>query len=161
MIKAIPLKRKEAELFIEKYHRHHGKTQGDMFRVGAEENGELVGVVQCGRPVSRFLDDGKTIEVTRLCTNGKKNVCSFLYARAARVAQQLGYEKIITYILVSELGTSLKASGWRCDETNVGGIGHWNKGARPLTEDTQLSMFGRPKKYPTEKKQRWVKDLKQ
>lgn len=75
-----------------------------------------------GRPVSRGLDDGQTLEVTRLCTDGTKNACSFLYSKAARVARELGYSKIITYILMSESGDSLKASGWYLDAENVGGV---------------------------------------
>lgn len=161
MIKAIPLSLKEVNAYIDQYHRHHSHAQGDKFRVGAEVNGELVGVAQCGRPVSRMLDDGRTLEVIRLCTNGAKNVCSFLYSRCARVAQELGYEKIITYILASEMGSSLKASGWYCDEKSAGG-GSWDCESRPRElEPLQVSMFPTGQKYPTEKKQRWAKDLKQ
>ncbi len=71
----------------------------------------MVGVVQVGRPASRNLDDGKTVEVVRLCTDGTKDVCSFLYAKAARIAKEMGYEKIITYILESENGSSLTDAG--------------------------------------------------
>ena len=122
MIKAVPLTIKQANEYIDMVHRHHVHAQGDKFRVGAEVDGELCGVAQCGRPVSRYLDDGNTLEVIRLCTNGKKNVCSLLYSRCARVAQELGYTKIITYILESEMGVSLKASGWYCDERGSGGV---------------------------------------
>jgi hypothetical protein len=59
-----------------------------------------------------MLDDGQTVEVVRLCTDGTPNACSFLYARAAQAAQALGYKKIITYILDSEGGASLRAAGW-------------------------------------------------
>lgn len=161
MIRAIPLSLKEASAYIDRLHRHHVHAQGDKFRVGAEVDGVLVGVAQCGRPVSRYLDDGKTLEVIRLCTDSTKNVYSFLYSRCARIAQEMGYEKIITYILVSEMGTSLKASGWYCDEKSAGG-GEWDCKSRPRElEPLQMSMFQTKKKYPTEKKQRWAKDLKQ
>ena len=151
MIKAIPLTLKEANAYIDKLHRHHVHAQGDKFRVGAEVDGELCGVAQCGRPVSRYLDDGKTLEVIRLCTNGTKNICSFLYSRCARIARELGYEKIITYILVSEMGISLAASGWYCDEKNAGG-GEWGCESRPRElVPLQMSMFETRKKYPIEK----------
>lgn len=128
MIRAIPLTLKEANSYIEQHHRHHNPAQGDKFRVGCEINGELVGVAQCGRPVSRHLDDGMTLEVIRLCTNGSKNVCSFLYSRCARIAQEMGYTKIITYILESEMGSSLRASGWYLDQKQAGGVtGHVNQ----------------------------------
>ena len=162
MIRSVPLTSKEVNAFIDQYHRHHHHAQGDKFRIGAEVDGQLVGVVQCGRPVSRHLDDGRTLEVIRLCTNGGggKNVCSFLYSRCARIAQDMGYQKIITYILESELGTSLRASGWYCDEKQAGG-GSWDCKARPRElEPLQTSLFPTRQKYPTEKKQRWAKDLR-
>ena len=108
---AVPLTQKEANAFVDKLHRHHEPTPGDKYRLGAQVNGVLVGVVQVGRPVSRVLDDGKTVEVIRLCTDGTKNACSFLYSAAARIARELGYSKIITYILNTETGASLKAAG--------------------------------------------------
>ena len=76
-------------------------------------NGRLAGVAIVGRPVSRYLDDGLTLEVNRLCTDGTKNACSFLYGAAARAAKVLGYHRIVTYILDTESGVSLRASGWR------------------------------------------------
>ena len=66
------------------------------------KDGKLVGVVITGRSVSRYLDDGLTLEVNRLCTDGTRNACSFLYGAAARVAKAMGYHKIITYILDTE-----------------------------------------------------------
>lgn len=161
MIRAVPVSLKEANSFIRALHRHHSEVQGHKFSIGCEVGGVLVGVCTVGRPVSRHLDNGRTLEVTRLCTDGSKNVCSFLYSRASRVAQELGYEKIITYILSSEMGTSLKASGWYLDEKECGG-GNWNCKARPRElEPMQMSLFGTKEKYPIEKKQRWAKDLKQ
>ena len=82
-----------------------------------------------GRPVSRYLDDGFTLEVTRLCTLGVRNVCSFLYAAAARTAKAMGYRKIITYTLDTENGASIRAAGWTC----VGPAGgkHWTGTRRP------------------------------
>lgn len=67
-----------------------------------------------GRPVSRILDNGLTCEINRLCTNGIKNGCSKLYGACCRIAREMGYDKIITYILESENGASLKASNFRC-----------------------------------------------
>ena len=99
---------------IEQHHRHHKPVAGHKFSIGCLSDGELAGVVIAGRPVSRYLDDGRTLEVTRLCTNGAKNACSFLYGAAARAAAAMGYDRIITYTLESENGASLRASGWTC-----------------------------------------------
>lgn len=48
-----------------------------------------------------------------MCTDGTANACSFLYAAAARAGRALGYDRIQTYILADEPGTSLKAAGWK------------------------------------------------
>lgn len=124
-IKAVPVEFKDCQDFINKLHRHHVAAPRDKFRVGCEVDGVLVGVAQVGRPVSRYLCDGKTLEVTRLCTDGTENACSFLYSRCARIAKEMGYEKIITYILETEDGTSLRACGWHLEADNVGG-GNWD-----------------------------------
>lgn len=120
-MKAVPLSLKEANEFVAENHRHHPPVHRDKYRVGCEQDGELVGVVQVGRPVSRVMDDGETLEVVRLASNGEKNVCSFLYSRAARIAKELGYRRIITYILETESGDSLRASGWKLDKESAGG----------------------------------------
>lgn len=157
---AIPMELKDAQNYINTYHRHHQAAHRDKFRVAAMVDGKIVGVVQVGRPVSRVLDDGKTLEVLRLCTNGEKDVCSFLYGRAARIAREMGYAKIITYILESEPGTSLKASGWTMEADGAGGA-NWNVPSRPReVVASQLSLFPEKPKYPVnEKKQRWCKRL--
>lgn len=147
-LKAVPLDLKTANAFVDQLHRHHDPVHRDKYRLGAERDGQLVGIVQVGRPVSRVLDDGKTVEVVRLCSDGSRNVCSFLYAKAAKIAQELGYEKIITYILHSEPGTSLKAAGWFCEEEQCGG-GSWDCPSRRRTTTA-----------PTVRKQRWAKQLR-
>lgn len=156
---AVPMELKEANEYVEKLHRHHAPVHRDKFRFGVEVDGVLHGVIQCARPVNRYMDDGKTLEVVRCCTDGFPNACSFLYSRAARIAKEMGYTKIITYILVSESGCSLKASGWVLEQENVGGT-DWNTPSRPREAiDSQLSFFEQKRKYPNEKKQRWCKYL--
>lgn len=159
-MKAVPIKRKEANAYISNYHRHHKPSQGDMYRLGCEnDDGDLVGVIQVGRPIARRLDDGKTLEVIRCCTDGTKNACSFLYSRASRIAKDLGYKKIITYILQSESGTSLKASGWNLEDDDCGGT-TWNVPSRQREViDNKHPLFGEERKYPSIKKQRWSKNL--
>lgn len=157
---AVPMELKEAQAYINQYHRHHEASHRDKFRIAASDGNNILGVIQVGRPVSRVLDNGKTLEVLRLCTQGDKDVCSFLYSRAARIAREMGYEKIITYILESESGISLKASGWELEADNVGGS-DWNVPSRPREVVTaQLSLLETKPKYPIGvKKQRWVKRL--
>jgi hypothetical protein len=72
----------------------------------------LAGVAIVSRPVARELDDGLTMEVTRLATTGAANGCSILYGAARRAAIAKGYRRGLTYILSSETGASLRAAGW-------------------------------------------------
>lgn len=110
---AVTVSLDEANAFVAEHHRHHGKVLSHKFSIGAALADRIVGVVIVGRPVARMRDDGMTLEVTRLATDGTKNVPSFLYGTAARAAFALGYARIGTYILASEPGTTLKAAGWR------------------------------------------------
>jgi hypothetical protein len=108
-----PISQAEAKIYINKMHRHHKAPVGSIFQIACSKDDIVVGVIVAGRPVSRHLDDGWTLEVNRCCTDGTKNACSMLYSAAWRVAKNMGYKKLITYILSSEKGTSLRASGWK------------------------------------------------
>jgi hypothetical protein len=110
-MEAVPLHIREANEFVAQYHRHSLPTAGGKFALGVSVDGKLVGVAIAGRPVARKLDDGKTLEVLRVCTDGTPNANSFLYARVKRIAALMGYSKVITYTLQDESGASLKAVG--------------------------------------------------
>ena len=86
-----------------------------------------------------------TLEVNRLCTDGTPNACSILYAAAYRAARAMGYNKVVTYILDTENGSSLKAAGYTC-EGRAGGL-EWNGAKAPKQAD----------QYPRQMKTRWVK----
>lgn len=145
----VPLELKELNALVSKWHRHHQPVQGHRFSLGLLDNGEYVGGCSVGRPTARLGGSPKQVlEVTRLVTNGKKNACSMLYSASARVGKEMGYSKIQTYILDSELGVSLKASGWICEDNNCGG-GQWKH-----TDGKE-----RRTDQPTCKKQRWAKML--
>lgn len=140
---------KEANAFVEKLHRHCKPITGHRFSIGAEKGGKLVGVAIIGRPVARKTCQRTIVEVSRLCTDGSKNACSFLYGAAARAAKALGYDKIQTFILEKEPGTSLRAAGWGLlGETSADTKG-WTRGSRPRLEDPS----------PKGLKQKWGKTL--
>lgn len=147
---------KEANAYVEKHHRHHGRVVGHKWSLAAYKDGHICGVAIVGRPTGRYLDDGHTLEVTRLCTDGTRNACSALYSACARRAKREGYEKIITFILQSEPGTSLKAAGWTL-EAKKAGKPRWNK-ERYASKPVQLTLFPR-KTPPAEYKQRWSRAL--
>lgn len=128
----VPISLKEANAFVERHHRHHKPVVGHKFSIGLTDGEEIVGVAIVGRPVSRHLDDGMTLEVNRLATIGAKNGCSMLYAAAWRAARAMGYKKLITYILESEPGTSLRAAGWKC-VGQAGGL-RWTGRRKPTVD---------------------------
>ena len=140
-----PITFKEACEFIAQNHRHHKPTVGHMFSIGCFLAGIMVGCAVCGRPVSRHLDDGLTCEINRLCTDGTYNACSMLYGACCRTAKAMGYKKIITYILKSEPGASLKASNFIYDG-EAGGT-HWT------------GVRNKGQKIPAEIKTRWYREL--
>lgn len=151
-MKIIPITYKIAADFVNSYHRHHNASIGCKFCLGLMNNDTLCGVAICGRPVSRHFDDGFTLEINRVCTDGTKNACSMLYGACCRVARAMGYQKVITYTLISESGASLKASNFKC-EGEAGGT-HWT-GVR---ERKQESFFDEKKN--DEMKVRWTYDLR-
>jgi len=136
MLKLQPITFKQANEFVLKYHRHHRSVVGCKFCVGVSDGSNLRGVAIIGRPVARSLDDGYTLEVNRCCTDGAKNACSMLYAAAWRAARALGYHKLVTYILASESGTSLRASGYRLIGKVKGRS--WSCPSRPRTDKFSL-----------------------
>ena len=132
----VPVTLAEANAFVAQHHRHHRPVVGHKFSIGAAQGDRIVGVAIVGRPVARLRDDGETLEVARLCTDGTRNACSFLYGCAARAAFALGYRRIGTYILASETGTTLRAAGWRLIGERGGGS--WNCPSRPRIDTAPL-----------------------
>ena len=109
----VPMDLDAANAFVRAHHRHHPPVIGHKFSLGAMERDQLVGVAIIGRPVARPLDTGWTLEVTRCCTDGTRDACSFLYGAAWRATRALGFRRLVTYTLQSESGASLRAAGWR------------------------------------------------
>lgn len=131
----------EANAFVAQHHRHHKPVVGHLFSLGAVLDEKIVGIAIVGRPVSRMRDDGTTAEVTRLCTDGTKNACSFLYGASSRAAFALGFWRIGTYILATEPGTSLMGAGWHLIGDSGGGS--WSRKDRPRvdTHPTQRKLL--------------------
>lgn len=137
-----PITYAEACEFISEHHRHHLPPQGWKFGIAVNDGEKVVGVITVGRPVARHYDDGWTAEVTRCCTDGTKNAASMLYGAAWRAARAMGYQRLITYTLSSEPGTTLFASNWRVVHQTQGGS--WDTPSRPRVQTA-----------PTEPKTLW------
>jgi hypothetical protein len=113
-IRPVPVALKEANKFIDRYHRHNGAVLVARFAIGAAVDGELMGVAIVGNPVARRLAAEGVAEVVRLCVipGAPLGACSFLYARCWRIWEMMGGSKLITYTLQSESGSSLRGAGW-------------------------------------------------
>ena len=106
-----PISLKVANNFVLANHRHNKPVVGHKFSIGLFDEDKLIGVAICGRPVARMADDGLTLEVLRVCTDGTRNTNSMLYGRVKKIAQIMGYKKVLTYTLMEESGASLRAVG--------------------------------------------------
>ncbi|WP_342779538.1 XF1762 family protein [Cellulosimicrobium sp. TH-20] len=145
-IRVAPITLRAANAWVEKLHRHHGSVRGHRLSLSVvDARGDVHGVAILGRPVSRMLDQAGCIEVLRVATDGTPNACSMLYGAARRVAREMGYEphQVITYTLASELGMSLRASGW-VPVAAVRGES-WDRPGRMRVD-----------KHPTDAKVRWA-----
>ena len=146
-MRVLPLTLAEANALVAELHRHHKPAVGHRFSIGLQHEGKMVGAAINGRPVARMTDWHTTLEVLRLVTDGTKNACSALYGASARIAKEMGFASIQTFILASEPGTSLLASGWTPAAPSAGGT--WNRPSRG----------GRREDQPQEAKVKWTKRL--
>lgn len=146
-LRLVPLTLAQANDLIERLHRHHKRVVGHRFSIGAQNGNGLIGAVVVGRPVARVTDQNNVAEITRLVTDGTPHACSMLYAAAARAAKAMGYQKIQTFILESEPGTSVRAAGFKFEAMSGGG--DWNRPSRG----------GRRVDQPMDRKQKWSKVL--
>ena len=141
-----PVDLTEANEFVRQHHRHHQPVPGHKFSLGVvDESGVIRGVAIVGRPVARRVDDGLTLEVNRVATDGCPNACSALYGACRRAAFALGYRRLVTYTLANESGASLRGAGWRLigEATTRPGQG-WSVPSRPRID-----------RHPLQRKLRW------
>ena len=129
-LRIMPVTLRDARKFVARYHRHLDAPQGGKFAVAvADARGRVRGVAISSRPVARHLDDGRTLEVCRVATDGMPNACSALYGAVRRAAKALGYYRLVTYTLQREPGASLRAAGWRSVATTRAET--WHRRRRP------------------------------
>lgn len=150
LMRIVPLTLEQANDMVDEIHRHHKPCRGHRFSIGIEYGGVLCGAAIVGRPVSREIDPYRVAEVTRLVTNGVPNGCSSLYSACARIAREMGFDKIQTYILEEETGVTLRASGWKFEVMTDGG--DWNH--------SKANNGTRRTDQPMGRKQRWSKILR-
>jgi hypothetical protein len=132
-LRTVPVTFAQAQQFVADWHRHHRPPRGHKFSIGVADGEVLVGVAIVGRPVARHLDDGLTLEVTRVATDSAFNACSLLYAAAWKAAKSLGYRRLVTYTQDGESGASLRAAGWRVVAERPARPG-WSRPSRPRAD---------------------------
>jgi hypothetical protein len=142
-----PVTLRDAHAYVNAHHRHLRAPAGAKLAIGVRDDRERIrGVAILGRPVARRLDNGSTIEVTRVATDGCRNACSALYGAARRIARELGYAQVVTYTRADEAGTSLRAAGWTVVQITRGGM--WHRSGRPRRRSAAEGV-----------KRRWAVDL--
>lgn len=116
-----PTTLRAANDFVQKHHRHNGRTarDGGKFAIACHYGEDLVGVAIVGNPLSAtFMDRttyGHVAEVLRTCTNesAPKGAVSFLYGACTRICRGMGFDLLVSYTLDTESGASLRGAGWR------------------------------------------------
>lgn len=138
----VPCELAKANEFIRQHHRHHQPVPGHKFSLAVTDGQTVRGVAVVGRPTARMSDDGLTLEVVRVATDGAKNACSALYGACRRAVFALGYKRLITYTLPEEGGASLRGAGWKL--LGEAGGGSWSRKDRPRVD-----------KHPLQRKLKW------
>jgi len=120
--------------FVDRHHAHCRSPVTWRFGAAVWNGMTLVGVAMIGNPVARGFVGRGVVEVNRLCIRRdipaalRWNAASMLLGHAARTAEQQGWNRIITYTRIDELGASLAAAGWR-READIRGRS-WHSRAR-------------------------------
>jgi len=113
-LQLVPVTLAQANEHVAAWHRHNDPVVGHKYSIGvADLAGVLHAVAIVGRPTARSFDDGRTLEVTRVASDGTPNACSMLYGACARAGFALGYRRLVTYTQGGEPGTGLDAAGWQ------------------------------------------------
>ncbi len=141
----VPLTLPQANRVVSQWHRHHAPIPGGFgwFCCGAVAMGVVVGCAIAGRPTNRNNDDGQTVEVLRLATNGQANACSALLGACARAAKAVGARRILTYTLTTETGVSLRGAGWTLEDEDTGKSWWGSNGSRVAAIEREHFAVGK------------------
>lgn len=136
----VPITFEQANEHVAAWHRHNHPVHTCKFSVGAaDQDGVLRAVAMVGRPVARHFDDGLTLEVLRVASDGTRNANSLLYGACQRAAFALGYQRVITYTQAQEGGASLRAASWKVIAERPARKG-WSTPSRPRDNGKYVSV---------------------
>jgi hypothetical protein len=160
-LEVVPVTKTVARQFVTEHHRHNeAPTPAQTsLAVGLEADGVLVAVATAGYPVSRMLNDGRTLEVNRVCVGEiTKNANSIMYGAIGRAAQALGFKRLVTYTLTTESGASLRAAGFT-GPIQKQGSRSWVRPNQPDRVRTDVTLWGERKNAAGIAKFRWERAL--
>lgn len=131
MLTIVPISIKEANGYVDRWHRHNKPIRVARWACACVDHlGTIHGVAIFGTPSCTNLMDGLTGEILRVATDGTRNSCSILYGACRKAAFALGYTRVVTYTLHSESQASLKAVGFKLVDDNAGGSPWTNRKGR-------------------------------
>ena len=81
MLRLRPISLRDANEYVRQHHRHHKPVVGHKLSIGCEANGELVGVIIAGRPVSRYLDEASHWRLQGYAPTERRTLAAFSTAR--------------------------------------------------------------------------------
>ena len=103
-----------AQSFCDRWHSHHEPPVGGLFALSAWVDDRCVCVAIVSRPVARMLDALGCAEVVRLASDGSvRGVASALLRACVRECAVRGYDRVVSYTLVGEVGACYRAARWR------------------------------------------------
>jgi hypothetical protein len=110
---------REANHYVRLWHSHNEPVRGCMFTVACEtRTGDVVGVAIVGRPIAPALQDGRTIEVTRVATPGLRadrrcwGAMSMMIRSVWAAAWAIGVRRGVSYTRADESGRGYEVAGW-------------------------------------------------
>lgn len=118
----VPIRLSTARAFIAWTREEPLSPHEAIFAIGANTGtGVLVGVVMMGRPIANALDDGRTVQITDLATDGTPKAGAALLCAARWVALAMGYGRLIDCASGGRAGASVCSAA--CGQRGRGGTG--------------------------------------
>jgi len=129
MIEVRKMKWKFAKRICDEHH-YLGSPVGHKFSLGIYDinSRRPLGVMIFGQPVARLLDDGETLEMTRMCLMEQRpNLATQSLSKALKwIRQNRSEKKLISYSDGDHKGTIYAAAGW--NPIQLSGGGKWKSG---------------------------------
>lgn len=128
-IEVRPIKWRTARRVCEAHH-YLGAPVGHKFSLGVFDDIKLLGAMTWGQPISRSLDDGNTLEMTRFCLMvRRKNLATMAMSRAVKwIKRNRDEKRLVSYSDAEHDGTIYAAANWTPIELR-GGV-PWRSGSK-------------------------------